>query len=48
MSKNDGQEVPARMKGKAYAKELRKLQTELCLLQDWLLPAGMPTRGRAT
>src|SRR5438270_590710 len=29
-----------RMKRKAYEKELRKLQTELCLLQQWVVHAG--------
>jgi polyphosphate kinase len=30
----------ARMKRKAYEKELRKLQVELCLLQDWVKKKG--------
>ncbi len=30
-----------RMKRKAYEKELRKLQTELCLLQQWVVHAGL-------
>jgi polyphosphate kinase 2 len=29
------------MKRKEYEKELRKLQTELCLLQDWVVHAGL-------
>jgi polyphosphate kinase 2 len=29
------------MKGKKYAKELRKLQTELCRLQDWVVHSGL-------
>ncbi len=29
------------MKGKEYAKELRKLQTELCKLQDWVKQQGL-------
>jgi polyphosphate kinase 2 len=29
------------MKNKQYEKELRKLQTELCLLQDWVVHAGL-------
>jgi len=41
MSKNDGQVAPPRMKGKQYAKELRKLQTELCRLQDWVVHKGL-------
>ena len=40
MSKND-QEKPPRMKRKAYEKELRKLQTELCRLQDWVVHKGL-------
>jgi polyphosphate kinase 2 len=31
----------ARMKRKQYEKELRKLQTELCLLQDWVIHKGL-------
>jgi len=30
----------ARMKRKAYEKELRKLQVELCHLQDWVKEKG--------
>jgi polyphosphate kinase 2 len=41
MSKHEPEETPARMKGKKYEKELRKLQTELCLLQDWVVQAGL-------
>ena len=29
------------MKGKEYEKELRKLQTELCKLQDWVVQKGL-------
>ncbi len=29
------------MKRKAYEKELQKLQTELCLLQEWVVHAGL-------
>ncbi len=29
------------MKGKEYEKELRKLQTELCKLQDWVVHKGL-------
>ena len=29
------------MKSKEYEKELRKLQTELCLLQDWVKHKGL-------
>ena len=30
-----------RLKGKKYAKELRKLQTELCVLQEWVKHKGL-------
>ena len=30
-----------RLKRKAYEKELQKLQTELCLLQEWVVHAGL-------
>jgi len=40
MSKND-EETPPRMKRKAYEKELRKLQTELCRLQGWVVHKGL-------
>jgi polyphosphate kinase 2 len=33
-------EQPPRMKWKEYSKELKKLQTELCHLQDWVKEAG--------
>jgi polyphosphate kinase 2 len=33
-------EQPPRMKWKEYSKELKKLQTELCQLQDWVKAAG--------
>jgi len=29
-----------KMKGKAYDKQLRKLQVELCRLQDWVKAEG--------
>jgi polyphosphate kinase 2 len=35
MSKHESEE--SRMKRKEYEKELQKLQTELCLLQDWVV-----------
>ena len=41
MSKHDSDEAPSRMKRKKYEKELRKLQTELCLLQQWVVHAGL-------
>ena len=31
----------AKMSGKAYAKELRKLQAELCRLQEWVKHKGL-------
>jgi polyphosphate kinase 2 len=31
---------PRKMKGKAYLAELEKLQTELCILQDWVKQTG--------
>src|ERR1700733_7104941 len=39
MPKTD--DTKARMKRKDYEKELRKLQTELCRLQDWVVETGM-------
>jgi polyphosphate kinase 2 len=42
MSKKHSEEDSRpKMKRKEYEKELRKLQTELCLLQDWVLKAGL-------
>jgi polyphosphate kinase 2 len=40
MSKNHDEERP-KMKRKEYMKELRKLQTELCRLQDWVVHKGL-------
>lgn len=40
MSKN-GDEKNGKMKRKQYEKELRKLQTELCLMQDWVKHKGL-------
>ena len=31
---------PRKMKGKDYLAELEKLQTELCILQDWVKQTG--------
>jgi polyphosphate kinase len=39
MSKNHREKVKPRMKRKEYEKELRKLQAELCRLQDWVVHA---------
>jgi polyphosphate kinase 2 len=41
MSKNHGDEPTPKMKRKQYEKELRKLQTELCRLQDWVVHKGL-------
>jgi polyphosphate kinase 2 len=41
MSKQDQEETQPRMKRKKYEKELRKLQTELCRLQQWVVHAGL-------
>src|SRR5262249_56499914 len=35
-----GTDTPERMKRKDYEKELRKLQEQLCYLQDWIRTAG--------
>jgi polyphosphate kinase 2 len=35
------EEGPAPLKRKAYEKELRRLQTELCRLQDWVVHKGL-------
>lgn len=41
MSKQHAEETEPKMKRKKYEKELRKLQTELCRLQDWVVHAGL-------
>jgi polyphosphate kinase len=41
MSKQQLEETPPRMKRRKYEKELRKLQEELCLLQQWVVHAGL-------
>jgi polyphosphate kinase 2 len=41
MSKQHADEARSRMKRKEYEKELRKLQIELCLLQEWVKHAGL-------
>jgi polyphosphate kinase 2 len=41
MPKHHNDEGPRRMKRKEYEKELRKLQVELCRLQDWVVHAGL-------
>lgn len=39
--KKDAGDADRKLKGKEYAKELRRLQTELCLLQDWVKQEGL-------
>jgi polyphosphate kinase 2 len=41
MSKRDAEELPAKMKRKKYEKELKKLQTELAILQEWVVHQGL-------
>ncbi len=41
MSKKHAEEPRPRMKRKEYEKELRKLQTRLCLFQEWVVHAGL-------
>jgi polyphosphate kinase 2 len=41
MSKKSKDEESPRLKRKQYEKELRKLQTELCQLQDWVVHKGL-------
>ena len=41
MSKQKPEDTIAKMKRKKYEKEIRKLQTELCLLQQWVVHAGL-------
>src|SRR3954471_19476122 len=41
MSSQQSEESEPRMKRKPYEKELRKLQAELCLLQQWVKHAGL-------
>jgi polyphosphate kinase 2 len=41
VSKHEPEETKPKMKRKEYEKELRKLQTELCLLQQWVRHAGV-------
>jgi polyphosphate kinase 2 len=41
MAKQRSDEASAKMKRKEYEQELRKLQTELCLLQEWVVHAGL-------
>src|SRR6201988_4754856 len=41
MSKPEPEQAKPRMKRKEYEKELRKLQTELCHLQQWVVHKGL-------
>ena len=41
MKQDDGDEIRPRLKRKRYEKELRKLQTELCRLQEWVKLKGL-------
>jgi polyphosphate kinase 2 len=41
MSKNKNENTGQKMKRKEYDKQLRKLQTELCRLQEWVKHKGM-------
>ena len=41
MSKKHKQEGPGTLKGKEYAKSLKKLQEELCHLQEWVKHKGL-------
>ena len=41
MAKTPDPETPAKLKGRRYLKELRKLQARLCLLQDWVRAKGL-------
>jgi polyphosphate kinase 2 len=41
MSKHNGEGNGKKMKGKEYEKEIRKLQTKLCKLQDWVKQEGL-------
>jgi polyphosphate kinase 2 len=41
MAKNDSKDDRSRMKGKEYEKELRRLQAELCILQEWVKARGL-------
>jgi polyphosphate kinase len=41
MSKHEQRNEKSKLKRKAYEKELQKLQTELCLLQEWVRHAGL-------
>ena len=40
MSKHDSEEASPKLKRKEFEKELQKLQTELCRLQEWVVQTG--------
>jgi polyphosphate kinase 2 len=41
MPKQQLEEVRPKLKRRQYEKELRKLQTQLCVMQDWVVHAGL-------
>ncbi|MFL5327574.1 MAG: polyphosphate kinase 2 [Gemmataceae bacterium] len=41
MSKHETEDAKPKLKQKEYEKELRKLQTKLCKLQDWVVHSGL-------
>ncbi len=41
MSKNKPEDTNGKMKRRDYEKQLRKLQTELCRLQEWVVHKGL-------
>src|SRR5512147_1332206 len=41
MSKDERDERESKLKRKAYMKELRRLQAELCILQEWVKYKGL-------
>ena len=46
MSKIESDETSSKMKRKQYEKDLRKLQTELCCLQEWVKLKGQTIHER--
>src|SRR5262249_30759771 len=40
-SASDDNDVPKKMKRKVYEEELERLQSELCMLQDWVKYKGL-------
>src|SRR5262245_10491479 len=41
MSKKHPEDAPQKMSAKKYEKELRKLQKELCRMQEWVVAKGL-------